>query len=97
MPFESLPWMLFALALGANGWLARRIGRTSRTRWLIFGLYSLLLIGLVAFVAVLLIVIDHVFTLSPVPAIRARIVAGVAGFWLVAVVLASLRVRKYTE
>ena len=97
MPFQSLPWLLFALALGANGWLARRIGRTSRTRWLIFGLYSLLLIGLVAFVAVLLIVIDHVFTSLLDAPTRARIVAGAAGFWLVAVVLASLRVRKYHE
>ena len=97
MPFESLPWMLFALALGANGWLARRIGRTSRTCWLLFGLYSVLLIGLVALVSLLLLTVERVFTLSPVPAIRARIVAGAAGFWLVAVVLASLRVRKYTE
>lgn len=97
MPFESLPWMLSALVLGANGWLARRIGRTSRIRWLLFGLYSLLLIGLVALVSLLLLAVERVFTSLLDAPTRARIVAGVAGFWLLAVLLASLRVRKYNE
>lgn len=80
-----------------NAALAWRLGRTGRSRWLIFGMYSLAFGVMLLVVNLALVGIARLVPIIDVRTVQLRLPIGLGLFWSVAVVGVWARLRRFDE
>jgi len=96
MPIETLAAIALLAAAAANAWMARRLGRTAATRWLAFAIYTLALLVLVGVLLLVALGAQRLLALT-VDGALAGVAAAAGAFWLLAVLLVGLRLRRYDD
>lgn len=94
MRIEILAVIILLGGVAANAWLARRMGRTAAARWVGFAVYSLVLSILVGVLLLAVLGAQRLLSLGFEDA-APRVAAAAGAFWLLAMLLVGLRLRRY--
>ena len=94
MDLETIKWYIIGLALCGNVVLAWRIGNTQRNRWLLLGIYNIVLVGVGGLGLIIGTGITQLINPDLVAMVHTWFPIVVGGVWCLIVALVLLRIRS---